>query len=374
MTALLIIIIILLIAVLILQIWVLSQKNNEQQLSGQLEKALREESRASRQELSHTLKDLTETLESRLRVIEQNNTLQLDKMRQTVDEKLQGTLEKRLGESFQQVSRQLEQVYKGLGEMQNLASGVGDLKKVLTNVKTRGTWGEIQLGTLLEQVLSPHQFQTNVITKKNSNDRVEFAILLPTDQDQKDIQLPIDAKFPLEDYQRLLAAQDLADATQIEVAKKALLNRIKAEAKAIQEKYLDPPRTTDYAFLYLPIEGLYAEVIQQPGLVETLQTKYRVTITGPTTILALLNSFQMVFRTVAIQKRSTQVWQLLEGIKGEFGKFGGILEKTQKKLREASDQIDQAAKKSGTISRQLDRVALESPSAGEVNIQLLDSN
>ena len=300
------------------------------------------------------LEQLRKTVEERLLLIQQDNGQKLDQMRATVDEKLSATLEQRLGESFKLVSERLEAVHKGLGEMQTLASGVGDLKKVLTNVKTRGIWGEIQLGNLLEQILTPEQYATNVATKAGSNDRVEFAIKLPArDGHDSIIWLPIDAKFPLEDYERLIDAQDLANLPRIEELGKSLENRIKLEGKTIRDKYIDPPNTTDFGILFLPIEGLYAEVLRRPGLCELLQREYKVVITGPSTLAALLNSLQMGFRTLAIEKRSSEVWDLLSAVKTEFGKFVEVLEKTQKKLHEASNTIETATRKSRTIARKL---------------------
>jgi DNA recombination protein RmuC len=297
-------------------------------------------------------------VESHLKDIQDNNEKKLEEMRQTVDEKLHATLEKRLGESFSVVSKQLEAVHKGLGEMQTLAVGVGDLKKVLTNVKTRGTWGEIQLENLIEQILTPDQYSKNIVTKKGSNDRVEFAIKMPGRSENKDgvCWLPIDAKFPMEDFQRLLAAQDIADILLIEETSKALENRIKGEAKSIFEKYIDPPNTTDVALLFLPVEGLFAEILRRPGLFEKLQNEYKVIITGPTTLTAILNSLQMGFKTLAIEKRSSEVWTLLGTVKSEFGKFGDVLEKTQEKLRQASDTIDSAKTRSRSIERKLKEV------------------
>lgn len=303
------------------------------------------------------LEQLRKTVEERLLLIQQDNGQRLDQMRATVDEKLSATLEQRLGESFKLISERLEAVHKGLGEMQTLASGVGDLKKVLTNVKTRGIWGEIQLGNLLEQILTPEQYATNVITKVGSNDRVEFAIKLPARDGQDSILwLPMDAKFPLEDYERLIEAQDQANLPRIEELGKSLETRIKLEGKTICDKYVDPPNTTDFGILFLPIEGLYAEVLRRPGLCDCLQREYKVIITGPTTLAALLNSLQMGFRTLAIEKRSSEVWNLLSAVKTEFGKFVEILEKTQKKLQEASNTIDTATRKSRTIARKLKNV------------------
>jgi len=309
---------------------------------------------------------MRQTMETQLRTLQEDNTRKLEQMRATVDEKLQSTLDKRLGESFKQVSERLEQVYKGLGEMRVLASGVGDLKKVLTNVKTRGTWGEIRLSHILEQILTPDQYDVNVATKENSNERVEFAIKLPgqgTDQD-KVVWMPIDSKFPQEDYQRLMDAQEAADK---ELADKSIRNlemRIKAEAKYIKEKYLDPPHTTDFGIMFLPVEGLYAEVLRRPGLCDNLQREHRIVVAGPTTLAALLNSLpttlaallnslQMGFRTLAIEKRSSEVWELLGMVKTEFGRFGDVLAKTKKKLQEASNTIDQAEVRTRAIERKL---------------------
>ena len=304
------------------------------------------------------LEAMRQTIETQLRAIQEDNTKKLDQMRATVDEKLQTTLEKRLGESFKQVSERLEQVYKGLGEMRNLATGVGDLKKVLTNVKTRGTWGEIRLSHILEQILTPDQYDVNVATKKNSNDRVEFAIKLPGQDADKDkiVWMPIDSKFPQEDYQRLLDAQEAADKELAEKSIKNLEMRIKVEAKYIKEKYIDPPHTTDFGIMFLPVEGLYAEVLRRPGLCDTLQREFRIVVTGPTTLAALLNSLQMGFRTLAIEKRSSEVWELLGVVKTEFGKFGDVLAKTKKKLKEASHTIGQAEVRTRAIERKLRKV------------------
>lgn len=297
-------------------------------------------------------------VENQLKEIQENNSKKLEEMRLTVDEKLHATLERRLGESFKLVSERLEQVYKGLGDMQELARGVGDLKNVLTNVKTRGTWGEIQLENLIEQMLTREQYEKNVPTKKGSNEKVEVAIKLPGRDSSKSeiVWLPIDAKFPIEDYQRLLDAQDNANIDAINEAAKGIENRIKSEAKKIAEKYLDPPHTTDFAIMFLPVEGLYAEVLRRPGLAEFLQREYRVTIAGPTTLAALLNSLQMGFRTLAIEKRSSEVWKILSSVKTEFGKFGDVLEATQKKLQEASNKIEEATRSSRKIERQLKNV------------------
>jgi DNA recombination protein RmuC len=303
------------------------------------------------------LGELRTVVETKLTQIQTDNAAKLEEMRKTVDEKLQGTLEKRLGESFKLVSDRLEQVHKGLGEMQVLAAGVGDLKKVLTNVKTRGTWGEIQLGSLLEQILTAEQFAQNVQTKQGSAERVEFAIKLPgRDDGGNTVWLPIDAKFPKEDYERLMESAERADAAGVEDAAKQLESRIKLDAKNIRDKYLDPPNTTDFGILFLPTEGLYAEALRRIGLMETLQREFRVVVAGPTTLAALLNSLQMGFRTLAIQQRSSEVWILLGAVKTEFGKFGEVIEKVQKKIQEAGNAIDSAASKTKTIQRKLKNV------------------
>jgi DNA recombination protein RmuC len=304
------------------------------------------------------LEAMRKTMETQLQSLQEDNTRKLEQMRATVDEKLQSTLDKRLGESFKQVSERLEQVYKGLGEMRTLATGVGDLKKVLTNVKTRGTWGEIRLSHILEQILTPDQYDVNVATKKNSNERVEFAIKLPGQEADKEkiIWMPIDSKFPQEDYQRLIDAQEAGDKELAEKSIKNLAMRIKAEARRIKEKYLDPPGTTDFGIMFLPVEGLYAEVLRRPGLCDTLQREHRIVVTGPTTLAALLNSLQMGFRTLAIEKHSSEVWQLLGMVKTEFGKFGDVLAKTKKKLQEAGHTIDKAEIRTRAITRKLRKV------------------
>ncbi len=297
------------------------------------------------------------TVEEKLKSLQEDNAQKLEKMRETVDEKLHATLEKRLGESFKLVSERLELVHKGLGEMQSLAVGVGDLKKVLTNVKTRGMLGEFQLGSILEQILSPEQYAKNVTTKKGSRENVEFAIILPGKDDEGEVvHLPLDSKFPVENYHSLLEAYEHADHAAVEEATKLLENAIKKCAKDIRDKYLDPPATTDFGIMFLPFEGLYAEVVKRTGLIETLQREYKVIITGPTTLAAILNSLQMGFRTLAIEKRSSEVWTLLSAVKTEFGKFGDILEKTQKKLQEASNTIEDAARKSRGIEKRLKNV------------------
>ena len=300
------------------------------------------------------LEAIRATVEGKLQSMQIDNAKQLEQMRQTVDEKLQGTLEKRLGESFKQVSERLELVHKGLGEMQTLASGVGDLKKMLTNVKTRGTWGEVQLGALLEQVLNPEQFAANVAAK-DGGERVEFAVKLPGQSADKDetVWLPIDAKFPVEDYQRLIEAQERADVAGVEAAGKQLENRVRSCAGEICEKYLNPPRTTDFGILFLPIEGLFAEVIRRTGLIETIRRDCRVVIAGPTTLWSILSSLQMGFRTLAIQKRSSEVWNLLAAVKTEWTKYGDVLDAVQKKLHQASDTIEKAKTRSRAVGRKL---------------------
>ena len=314
------------------------------------------------------LDGLRTTVDEQLKSLREDNSKKLEEMRTTVDEKLHATLEKRLGESFKIVSDRLEQVHKGLGEMQSLASSVGDLKKVLTNVKTRGTWGEVQLGSLLDQILTEEQYAKNVATKKGSSERVEFAIKLPgRDKGIDEVWLPIDAKFPQEDYQRLIEAQENADPAAAEDSAKQIAVRIQKEAKEIRTKYIDPPNTTDFGIMFLPVEGLYAEVLRRPGLCDTLQREFRVIVTGPTTLAALLNSLQMGFRTLAIEKRTSEVWSLLGAVKTEFGKFGDILDKTHKKLSEASNTIEDAARKTRTIERKL-RDVQELPSGDKVNV------
>jgi len=321
------------------------------------------------------LEAMRHTVEHHLRALQEDNSRKLDQMRAVVDEKLQTTLEKRLGESFRQVSERLEAVYKGLGEMRTLASGVGDLKKVLTNVKTRGTWGEIQLGNILEQILTPDQYDVNVRTKTNSNERVEFAIKLPGQGEAKQdvVWLPIDSKFPQEDYQKLVDAQEAADKELADRSIKNLETRIKAEARFIREKYIDPPHTTDFGIMFLPVEGLYAEVLRRPGLCDFVQREHRVVVTGPTTLAALLNSLQMGFRTLAIEKRSSEVWEILGEVKTEFGKFGEVLAKTKKKLQEASDTIEKAEVRTRAIERKLRKVG-ELPSEETEGIQLSEGN
>lgn len=300
------------------------------------------------------IEGLRATVDERLARLQEDNGKRLDQMRQTVDEKLEGTLEKRLGQSFKLVSDQLESVARGLGEMRSLASGVGDLKKVLTNVKVRGTWGEIQLGNLLEQMLSPEQYVRNAAPRREGGERVEFAVRLPgPDGAGEEVLLPIDAKFPMEDYQRLVEASEKGDVEGLEAASKALEARIRGCAEDIRDKYLSPPRTTDFGILYLPTEGLFAEVVRRTALVERLQRECRVTVAGPTTLTAMLNSLQMGFRTLAIQKRSAEVWQVLGAVKAEFGKVGDYVAKVEKKLQEASNTLQEIGKRGRAIERKL---------------------
>jgi DNA recombination protein RmuC len=308
-------------------------------------------------------------IDERLKQIQEDNTRQLDRMRETVDEKLQGTLEKRLGESFKQVSERLELVHQGLGDMRNLANGVGDLKKVLTNIKTRGTWGEVQLGTLLEEILAPEQYAQNVRIQEHSNEAVEFAIKLPGqgDKDGDHVWIPVDAKFPVEDYFRLLSAQENADTVAADEASRLLETRIKNEARDIFKKYIAPPKTTDFGIMFLPSEGLYAEIIRRTALVSVLQREYHVVVSGPSTFAAFLNSLQMGFRSLAIQKRSGEVWKVLGEIKTEFDKFGLTLDAVRKKLEQATNSMDDVQKKSRTIQRKLRSVqGLPGSAAGDL--------
>ncbi len=321
--------------------------------------------------------DVRTTLETKLSAMQQDNAAKLEQMRATVDEKLQNTLETRLGQSFKLVSERLEAVQRGLGEMQSLASGVGDLKRVLGNVKRRGILGEVQLGGLLEDLLTNEQYATNVATVPGSSERVEYAIRMPGQEDGENVYLPIDSKFPVEDYQRLLDAQEAADVEAAALAARALEVRVREEAKRIQSKYVAAPHTTDFAVLFLPTEGLYAEVLRRPGLFESLQRDHRVMVAGPTTLSALLNSLQMGFRTLAIAKRSSEVWKLLGVVKSEFGKFGLVLEKAERQLNTVSKSISDAGKKTKTIERKLrgvESIAIEDPSKvfGPPSLDLAD--
>jgi len=329
-----------------------------------IDRGLRDEFSRNREEAGATAKnqreELTKSLESvrsivdvRLRQLQEDNAVQIDKMRATVDEKLQGTLEKRLGESFKLVSDRLEQVHQGLGAMQQLASDVGGLQRVLTNVKTRGGWSEWQLGVLLEEMLTPDQFAKNMKTRDDTDERVEFAIKLPGDKNGAPVWLPIDAKFPMEHYERLASAQEKGDPAAVEAAMKTLETQLKRCAKDICEKYINPPKTTDFALMFLPSEGLYAEAIRRVGLVQNVQRDCRVTFVGPTTLAALLNSLQMGFRTLAIQKRSSEVWNLLAGVKTEFGKFGEALSAVKEKIDQASRKIEDVDVRSRAITKKL---------------------
>ncbi|HEY9035967.1 MAG TPA: DNA recombination protein RmuC [Pseudomonadales bacterium] len=338
----------------------------------QLKAQIEDSARSNREELSKTLESIRSTVEKKLELLQADNGQKLELMRQTVDEKLHHTLETRLGQSFKLVSERLEQVQKGLGEMQQLASGVGDLKRVLSNVKTRGVLGEFQLGNLLEQLLTREQYASNVKTRPGSNDHVEFAIRMPGRDHGDSVWLPIDAKFPIEDYQQLQSVLDAAlDGVAILEAQKIFARKIEGFAKSIADKYIEPPHTTDFAVLFLPFESLYAEVLRIPGLFEKLQREYKVVVAGPTTTAALLNSLQMGFRTLAIEQRSSEVWELLGAIKTEFGNFGAVLAKTQKKLTEASNVIGQAETRTRVIQRKLRDVEQLS---GGAAAQLLESS
>jgi DNA recombination protein RmuC len=351
-------------------------ERTQESLSG-LRQAMAEDARAGRSESNETLKrfettlqvrleklnETTErrldqvrlTLEGRLQDLQKDNSAKLEQMRQTVDEKLQSTLEARLGESFRMVQQQLEQVQRGLGEMQSLATGVGDLKRVLGNVKTRGIFGEVQLAAILEQMLTIEQYAANVATNPHSNERVEFAIKLPGQGEAADTPtwLPIDAKFPREDYERLLDAQERADVEAANLAAAALERRIRDEAKNISSKYVAPPHTADFAIMFLPTEGLYAEVLRRPGLVENLQREHRVVVAGPTTLSAILNSLRMGFRTLAIEKRSSEVWQVLGAVRTEFGKFGTVLDKVRKQIDTVGNTLETTSRRSRAIERKL---------------------
>ena len=323
-------------------------------LRGSLSETLTQQLQSLSETNARRMAEVRATLEQQLAQLQATNTAKLDEMRQTVDEKLQSTLEARLGESFKQVADRLEQVHKGLGEMQGLAKDVGSLNRVLTNVKTRGMFGEVQLAGLLEQVFTPDQYASNVETVPGSRERVEFAIRLPGRRDDgAPLWLPIDAKFPREDYERLLDAQERADAPAAEAAGRAIEQRLRLEAKTIRQKYIGAPHTTEFAILFVPTEGLYAEALRRPGLMEALQREHHVTLAGPTTLLATLTSLQMGFRTLALEKRSAEVWEVLGAVKTEFGKFGDVLAKTKKKLDEASKTIDDAETRTRMMARKL---------------------
>ena len=338
-------------------------KNNREEITNNLGSKIVDNTTIQQNNLA-TLTNLNETklenirksVEDKLTLLQKDNGEKLEKMRITVDEKLQSTLEKRLSESFKIVSSNLESVQKGLGEMQTLAKGVGDLKNVFTNVKARGYWGEIQLGNILEQFLTKEQYMTSVKTKKNSNDFVEFAIKFPGKNNVDYVLLPVDSKFPIEDYSRLVSAEEAGDVNLVNECRKKLETEIKKCAKDISDKYIDPPYTTDFGIMFLPTESLYSEVIRNTALCEILTQKYRVVISGPSTFVALLNSLQMGFRTLAIEKRSSEVWELLGVVKSEFGKFGDLLDKTNKKLIEISNTMSDATRKTRTIERKLKNV------------------
>ncbi|MGD8981822.1 MAG: DNA recombination protein RmuC [Desulfobacterales bacterium] len=304
------------------------------------------------------IEKLRSTIDTQLKYLQENNEKKLDQMRRTVDEKLQSTLEKRLGESFKLVSERLEAVQHGLGEMQNLATGVGDLKRVLTNVKARGTWGEVQLGALLEQILTPDQYDKNVNIKAGSQECVEYAVRLPGKDDYLEscVWMPIDSKFPQEDYLRLAEAADAADVDAVQRATTSLIRAVHSSAKEIRDKYIEPPKTTDFAIMFLPTEGLYAEILRQPGQVEKIQQDYRIVIAGPTSLSAILSSLRIGFRTLAIEKRSSEVWKILAAVKTEFGKFGDVLSKVKRQLNTASNTIDQTNVRTRAMARRLKAV------------------
>ena len=326
-----------------------------------------EDARHGREESASTLKRFGDSLNERFEAIRKDSAEQLERMRVTVDEKLHATLEQRLGESFKQVSERLEAVHKGLGEMQTLATGVGDLKRVLSNVKTRGTWGEVQLGALLEQMLTPDQYEQNVATRPGSRERVEYAIKLPGRDAHSHVWLPIDSKFPIADYEVLVAAQERADTEAVDEAARALESRLRQEAKQIREKYVEPPATTDFAILFVPTEGLYAEALRRPGLVDSLQQMHRVTVVGPMNLAGLLNSLQMGFRTLAIEKRSSEVWQLLGAVKTEFGRFGDVLAATKRQIDTVARSIESAETRTRQMSRKLKDVeAVAGPGAARL--------
>tara|TARA_Y100001978_G_scaffold128255_1_gene114516 strand:- start:858 stop:2081 length:1224 start_codon:yes stop_codon:yes gene_type:complete len=360
----------------------LALENNEKNVNDQLQRNREDSNKIAKEnriELSSSLerfdknfneniKSVKESIYQQLKEIREDNTKQLEKMRDTVDEKLQKTLEKRISQSFKQVSERLEEVHKGLGEMQNIASGVGDLKKVLSNVKTRGVFGEYQLENILEQILTSEQYSKNVATKAGSKSFVEFAIKLPGKDSDENIWLPVDSKFPIESYSVLNEKYESGDKEEIKKSRSILVRSIDSFAKEISSKYIDPPNTTDFAIMFLPIEGLYAEVLKEPGLLESLRDKYKITITGPTTFSALLNSLQMGFRTLAVQKRSSEVWKILEAVKTEFNKFGQQLEKVDKQLNTASKSLnDLRLTRTNAINRKMrDVITIDEPEAEKI--------
>ncbi|PYM02613.1 MAG: DNA recombination protein RmuC [Verrucomicrobia bacterium] len=333
-----------------------AQERGERMLREEMTRGREENANAAktqREELTASLESVRGIVDLRLQELQKDNAQQIERMRATVDEKLQGTLEKRLGESFKLVSERLEKVHQGLGAMQQLASDVGGLQRVLTNVKARGGWGEVQLGALLEQLLTSEQFDRNVQTRDESGERVDYAIKLPGEGNGAAVWLPIDAKFPMEDYQRLITAQESGSSVLTDGAMKDLETQLRKSAKDICAKYINPPKTTDFALMFLPTEGLYAEAIRRVGLVEQVQRDCRVVFAGPTTLAALLNSLQMGFRTLAIQKRSSEVWNLLAGVKTEFAKFGDSLSKVKDKLDQAASDMDKVAVRSRAITKKL---------------------
>ncbi len=360
----------------------LALENNEKNVNDQLQRNREDSNKIAKEnriELSSSLerfdknfneniKSVKESIYQQLKEIREDNTKQLEKMRDTVDEKLQKTLEKRISQSFKQVSERLEEVHKGLGEMQNIASGVGDLKKVLSNVKTRGVFGEYQLENILEQILTSEQYSKNVATKAGSKSFVEFAIKLPGKDSDENIWLPVDSKFPIESYSVLNEKYESGDKEEIKKSRSILVRSIDSFAKEISSKYIDPPNTTDFAIMFLPIEGLYAELLKEPGLLESLRDKYKITITGPTTFSALLNSLQMGFRTLAVQKRSSEVWKILEAVKTEFNKFGQQLEKVDKQLNTASKSLnDLRLTRTNAINRKMrDVITIDEPEAEKI--------
>lgn len=314
------------------------------------------ESRNNRREISENLRSIQQTLNTSMKSLQDENTKKLEEMRETVDEKLKSSVEKRFNESFRSISTQLTQVYEGLGEMKNLATGVGDLKKVMEGVKTRGIYGEVQLSSIISDILNDNQYEENVITKPGSNDRVEFAIKMPGQDGETTVYLPIDSKFPVENYSRLISAYDSGDKSDIEKFRKALSQDVKDQAKKINTKYIDPPATTAFAMMFVPTESLYAEILRIPGLSEEIRQKHHITIASPSTLPVILSGLLMGFRTVAIEKRSDEVWQILGAVKSQFGKFGDLLDATRKKLQESANKIDQAAVTSRQIERRLKSV------------------
>lgn len=367
----------------------ISLDKNERAIKDEFQRNRRESQDTAyknREELSQSLelfgkrfenntKNIKDTIEKQLRDIREDNTSQLTEMRKTVDEKLHETLEKRLGESFKQVSERLEQVHKGLGEMQNIATGVGDLKRVLSNVKTRGVLGEYQLENILEQILTPEQYSKNVATKKGSQANVEFAVKLPGKESDEEVWMPIDSKFPIESYEVLLNAFEDGDKQIIETAQKVLIKSIESFAKDIHTKYVDPPHTTDFAIMFLPTEGLYAEVLRNPGFFEKLQKQYKITITGPTTLSALLNSLNMGFRTLAVQKRSSEVWNILEAVKTEFSQFTKQLDEVDKSLSTASNKLQKLrTTRTNVMSRKLKDVSTLDAGEAEKILELTNNN